>query len=246
MASSAVKVTRAWRPQHVEIFADGAEISEMSALARNPLIRGFTTNPTLMLKSGVGDYERFAGAVLSRVNGLPVSFEVVADDPEEMEAQAHKIASWGSNVVVKIPVTTTTGESTCDVVGRLARKGIAVNVTALMTVDQVREVRDAFGVDARGIVSVFAGRIADTGRDPLPIMEDGLALLRTRPRVQLLWASPREILNVVQADAIGCDIITVTYDLLGKIATLGRDLAEYSLETVRMFYRDANQAGLRP
>lgn len=232
-------------PLAVKIFADGADLDQMRELVHHPLVRGFTTNPTLMRKSGVTDYEQFAKAVLAEIGELPVSFEVFSDDFAEMERQAYLIAAWGPNVSVKIPVTNTDGESTAALVRRLSSDGVRVNVTAIMTLGQVREMSDALRDSIGAIVSVFGGRIADTGRDPTPTMAAAVELLRPHPHVELLWASPREVLNVVQADQIGCDIITVTYDLLCKLVSLGRDPEEFSLDTVRMFREDAQRAGLR-
>lgn len=227
----------------VKIFADGADLAGIRRLAANPLVKGFTTNPTLMRKAGVDDYEAFAREVLAAVGGRPVSFEVFADEFEAMERQARKIATWGDNVAVKIPVTNTKGESSTPLIARLSEAGIQVNVTAILTLDQIRAVADALAVATPAVVSVFAGRIADTGRDPVPIMTEALKILDSRPKAELLWASPREILNVFQADAIGCPIITVTADVLAKLGLIGKDLAEYSLETVKMFHDDAAKAG---
>lgn len=227
----------------IKIFADGADLADIRALAGNPLIKGFTTNPTLMRKAGVDDYEAFARDVLDEVDGRPVSFEVFADDSEAMERQARKIASWGDNVVVKIPVTNTRREFSGPLIARLSEAGVRVNVTAILTVDQVRAVADALSPATPAVVSVFAGRIADTGRDPVPVMRESLALLRAKPKAELLWASPREILNVFQADAIGCHIITITGEVLAKLKLIGKNLDEYSLETVKMFHDDAAKAG---
>ena len=227
----------------VQVFADGANLEAMLKLAEDPLVKGFTTNPTLMRQAGVEDYETFAKEVLEAVPDSPISFEVCSDEFDDMERQALKIASWGDNVNVKITVTNTRGESAVKLISRLAADGIKLNVTALMTLAQVRVVGEALDGGAPAIVSVFAGRIADTGRDPIPLMSAALELLRPYPNVELLWASPRELLNVVQADAIGCHIITVTHDLLKKLPTLSKDLDQYSLDTVMMFYRDACSAG---
>jgi transaldolase len=227
----------------VRIFADGAERAGMLEMARNPMVRGFTTNPTLMRKAGVEDYELFARHVLAVIRDRPISFEVFADEPGEMDRQARRIAGWGPNVYVKIPVTTTTGESTFPLVRRLAGAGIKLNVTAVMTLDQVRDVTAALAGGAPSCVSVFAGRVADTGRDPVPHMAAAVQLVRQAPNVELIWASPRELLNVFQADAVGCDIITATNDILAKLALVGKPLDEYSLETVRMFHDDALKAG---
>jgi transaldolase len=229
--------------KHVKIFADGADLEEIGELAKQPGIAGFTTNPTLMRKSGVTDYEGFARKLLERITDRPVSFEVFADDHDEMIRQARLIASWGSNVYVKIPVTDTRGTSTVPVVRELAAAGVQLNVTALLTIPQVEAASAALADGPPAIISVFAGRIADTGRDPIPIMRAALQAMTPYPRLELLWASPREVLNVRQADDIGVHIITVTSDLLKKLALLGRDLEEFSLETVRMFHSDAAAAG---
>jgi transaldolase len=227
----------------VKIFADGADLDTILDLAARPGIAGFTTNPTLMRQSGVTDYEGFARKLLEHITDRPVSFEVFADEHGEMIRQARLIASWGSNVYVKIPVTDTKGTSTAAVVRELAASGVRLNVTALMTVPQVEAASAALADGPAAIISVFAGRIADTGRDPIPLMRDALRAMATYPRLELLWASPREILNVRQADEIGVHIITVTSDLLKKLALFDKDLKEFSLETVRMFHRDAATAG---
>jgi transaldolase len=227
----------------VKLFADGAELSVIARLAEDPLIRGFTTNPTLMRKAGVLDYAAFAREVLAIVPDRPVSFEVFSDDFDEMERQALEIASWGGNVHVKIPVTNTRGESSGALVRRLSAAAVKLNVTAILTSEQVAGVVDSLADGASGFVSVFAGRIADTGRDPIPVMKRSLELLRARPGFQLIWASPRELLNVFQADAIGCHVLTATTDILSKLKLVGKDLDEYSLETVQMFYDDAQSAG---
>jgi transaldolase len=226
----------------VKLFADGADRDGILELAANPEIRGFTTNPTLMRQAGVSDYEWFARDILERVPDRPFSLEVFADDEAEMERQATKISSWGAHVYVKIPVTNTAGESMTQLIERLAADDVMVNVTALMTVAQVEHVAAALGGGPPAYISVFAGRVADTGRDPIPIMRDSLEVLGEHANIELIWASPREILNVVQADEIGCDIITVTHDLLKKLPTLGKDLDEFSLDTVKMFHRDAQAA----
>ena len=222
-----------------KIFADGADFDGIMQMYGNPLIKGFTTNPTLMRKAGIADYEGFARRVLAAIADRPVSFEVFADDLPGMIGQGKAIGAWGSNVNVKIPVTTTLGEFCGPVISELSRAGVAVNVTAVMTLDQVRRIVDCLAVETPAIISIFAGRIADTGRDPLPLMREALQLMRARPRAELIWASPRELLNIFQADAIGCHIITVTNDLLAKLALVGKDLDEYSLDTVQMFRRDA-------
>jgi transaldolase len=227
----------------VKLFADGADFDSIVALAANPIIRGFTTNPTLARNAGVRHYEEFGRKVLAAVPDRPVSLEVFADDFAGMTRQARAIASWGKNVNVKIPVTNTNREFSGDVIKRLSAEGIVVNVTAITTVDQVRRVADSLSADATAIVSVFAGRIADTGIDPVPMMAEAVKALRHRPKAELLWASPRELLNVFQADAVGCHIITATKDILAKLSLVGKDLDEYSLETVKMFRRDAVAAG---
>lgn len=229
--------------KHVKIYADGADLESMVLLAERSDIAGFTTNPTLMRKSGVSDYESFARKVLDIITDRPISFEVFADDPEGMIRQARLIASWGPNVYVKVPVTDTRRNSTTSVVRQLTADGVQLNVTALMTVGQVEEVTSALAGTPGAVVSVFAGRIADTGRDPMPIMASCLAITSAQPNVALLWASPREILNVRQADDLGVDIITVTHDMLAKLALFGRSLEDYSLDTVRMFHGDAQAAG---
>jgi transaldolase len=227
----------------VKIFADGADLPGIVKLYANPLIKGFTTNPTLMRKSGVSDYAAFAREVLAAVPDRPVSFEVFADEFAEMERQGREIASWGPNVNVKIPVTTTKGTFCGPVIERLSSAGIAVNVTAILTLEQVRQVTECLAARTPAIVSVFAGRIADTGRDPVPLMAEAVDILKAKPKAELIWASPRELLNIFQADDIGCHIITVTHDVLGKLGLVGKDLAKYSLETVEMFHRDAQAAG---
>jgi transaldolase len=229
----------------VKIFADGADKEGIASLAKNPYIRGFTTNPTLMKAAGITDYERFAREVVDVIPSLPLSLEVFADDFTEMARQARLITQWGSNVFVKVPVTDTKGNSTTEVIRELSAEGIQLNVTAMTTPAQVSDVVGHLHQATRAYVSVFAGRVADTGRDPLPLMRECLETLADHPHVELIWASPRELLNVVQADEIGCDIITVTHDLLKKLPLLGKDLDEYSLETVQMFHRDATAAGFK-
>src|SRR4051794_9937041 len=229
----------------IKIFADGADKAGMLEMAHKPHIAGLTTNPTLMRKAGIGDYRAFAKDILGVISDKPISFEVFSDDFAEMERQANEIASWGDNVYVKIPVTNTRGEPATPLVRRLARAGVKQNVTALATLAQVRDVSAALaeGSNTPAYVSVFAGRIADTGRDPLPIMASAVEVLRPHPGQELIWASPRELLNVFQADSIGCHVITVTHDLLKKLSLVGKDLDEYSLETVKMFHDDAKAAG---
>lgn len=225
------------------IFADGADIDGILALAADSRIAGFTTNPTLMRKVGLTDYARFAQELLARVTERPISFEVFADDIPEMRRQAHTIASWGENVYVKIPVTSTTGESMAPLARELSERGVKVNVTALFTTAQVELIAAAVADGAPSYISVFAGRIADAGVDPLPIMASSLEIMARAPRSELIWASPREILNLIQADEIGCHIITITHELLRKLDGLGKNLEQYSLETVRMFHDDALAAG---
>ncbi|GIW78848.1 MAG: transaldolase [Gemmatales bacterium] len=227
----------------VKLFADGADLDVIAQLAQDPRIQGFTTNPTLMRKAGVADYRAFALDVLKIVPDRPISFEVFSDEFSEMEQQALEIASWGSNVNVKIPVTNTRGEFCGPLVSRLSAQGVQVNVTAILTIDQVRRVCDCLSTKTRSFVSVFAGRIADTGRDPVPVMQEAVSILKAKPNAELIWASPRELYNVVQADQVGCHIITATKDILAKLGMLGKDLAQLSLETVQMFRNDAVNAG---
>lgn len=227
----------------VKLFADGADRAGIETLAANPSIAGFTTNPTLMRKAGITDYAEFAKDALSIIGNRPISFEVFADDIDEMRRQAHVIAPWGDNVYVKIPVTNTLRYSCVPLIKELAADGIKVNVTALMTEDQVKIVAEALADGPASYISVFAGRVADTGRDPLPIMERSVDIIKPYPSIELIWASPREILNVFQADAAGVHVITATHDILAKLPLLGRDLDDYSLETVQMFHRDATAAG---
>jgi transaldolase len=227
----------------VKIFADGADMEGLLRLAADPRIKGFTTNPTHMRTAGIPDYVAFAKAVLEKLTDRPISFEVFTDEIDEMRAQALEIASWGANVYVKIPVTNTRGESTAELVRELSHSGVQVNVTALMTISQVETMTEALQGGAPSNISVFAGRIADTGVDPVPVMVQSLDIMRSAPTAELIWASPREVLNIVQAAEIGCHIITVTYDLLAKLGSLGKDLDLFSLETVQMFHRDAQAAG---
>jgi len=215
----------------------------MLELYRNPIIKGFTTNPTLMRKAGVGDYRSFAREIITAIPDRPISFEVLSDEFDEMERQALEIASWGENVYVKIPITNTRGVSSHELINRLVRAGVRLNVTALMTLGQVREIGPTLAEGPSGVVSIFAGRVADSGRDPVPHMAAAIELLRPYPNLELLWASPRELLNIFQADAIGCHIITVSHDILKKLSLVGKDLNEYSLDTVKMFYNDAREAG---
>jgi transaldolase len=227
----------------VKIFGDGADLAGILELHRLPYIKGFTTNPTLMRKAGVADYEEFAAEVLKHIKDLPISFEVFADDEETMEAQARHIAGWAKNVYVKIPVTNTKREPMYRLIRRLSHEGIHVNVTAMMTLEQVREVGKALRGGASSNASLFAGRVADTGRDPVPMMKEALEILRDTPEAELIWASPRELLNIFQADEIGCHIITVTNDILAKLKMVGKDLSDFSLDTVQMFHNDAAKAG---
>lgn len=227
----------------VKIFADGADRNDILRLHENKRIGGFTTNPTLMRKAGITNYEAFAKDILSTIKDRPISFEVFSDEFDEMERQALKIASWGANVFVKIPVTNSLGKHSYDLIDRLARRKVQLNVTAILTIGQVREVSAALGNHAPSNVSIFAGRIADTGRDPVPMMAAAVALCAACDKQELIWASPRELLNIFQADSIGCQIITATPDLLKKLSLVGKDLSEYSLDTVKMFREDAVAAG---
>jgi transaldolase len=236
-------MVNAQRKFRVKIFADGADVASMIEMYHDPIISGFTTNPTLMRKAGVKEYRTFAQNVLKVIRDKPISFEVFSDEFGEMERQAKEIASWGSNVAVKIPVTNTRGESSVKLIAELSRANVRVNVTAMMTLKQVKGVVPAFADGPGGYVSVFAGRVADSGRDPVPIMAEIVAYLKSFPRIELIWASPREVLNIVQAESIGCDIITATNDVLKKLPLIGKDLGEFSLDTVKMFYDDAKAAG---
>jgi len=227
----------------IRLFADGADKAQILQANTNPLIQGFTTNPTLLRAAGVKDYETFARDVLSEVTTKPISFEVFADDFAEMERQAHKIAGWASNVYVKIPITNTRRESSIDLIQRLAHSGVKINVTAILTLDQVRAASQALAGGAPSVVSVFAGRVADTGLDPVPVMAEAVSIVSAFGSIELLWASPRELLNIFQANDIGCHIITATDGVLSKLKVVGKDLDEYSLETVKMFYNDAAHSG---
>jgi transaldolase len=226
-----------------KIFADGADLESMRALAREPYIKGFTTNPTLMRKAGVSDYRAFAQRVLAAIPDRPVSFEVFSDEFQQMERQALEIATWGEHVYVKIPVMNTKRVPAYDLINRLSHSGVKVNVTAILTLEQVRDVVGALKGGAPSNVSVFAGRIADTGRDPVPLMSAAMELLRLEPQAELIWASPRELLNIFQADSIGCHIITLTKNILTKLPLVGKSLDDYSLDTVTMFHDDAKAAG---
>jgi transaldolase len=228
---------------NVKIFADGADKAGMLEMHAKPFVKGLTTNPTLMNKAGIRDYKAFAREILSAIKDKPLSFEVFSDDIADMERQALEIASWGENVYVKIPVTNTRRETCYGLLKKLASARVKLNVTALMTLAQVRDVVAVLDPAVPSYVSVFAGRIADTGRDPVPLMAEAVAILKARPAAELIWASPRELLNIFQADAIGCHVITVTNDILKKLSLVGYDLDEYSLDTVKMFYNDARSAG---
>ena len=227
----------------IAIYSDGADVRDMIAARDGGIIKGFTTNPTLMRKSGVLDYAAFAREALQATGGLPISFEVFADEFDEMERQAKRIATWGDAVYVKIPITNTRGESSVPLIRRLSAAGVKLNVTAILTLEQVRDVVDALDASTPAIVSVFAGRIADTGVDPVPLMREAAAICASKPKSELLWASPRELLNIFQAQECGCHIITVTPDILKKLSMVGKPLADLSLDTVKMFYNDAAAAG---
>ena len=228
----------------VKIFADGADKAGMLEMYNNPLIKGLTTNPTLMKKAGITDYSNFAKEILEQIKDKPISFEVFADDFDDMERQANIIATWGKNVNVKIPITNTKGVSCLPLVKNISSK-VKLNITAMMTLEQVMEVTPSLAAGLGGYVSVFAGRVADTGVDPLPMMQKTMDYLKDYPNVELIWASPREVLNVIQANDIGCQIITVTNDVIKKLSGLGKDLNTFSLETVQMFYNDAQAAGFK-
>lgn len=230
---------------NTKIFADGADKQGMLQMYQKPWVQGFTTNPTLMRKAGITDYEAFALDILKAIPDRPISFEVFSDDLDEMYDQAIHIGSWGEHVYVKIPVTNTKAEPAYQLIKALAQKNIKMNVTALMTLDQVFDVTTALANSPSSYISVFAGRIADTGRDPLPIMKQALDIMKPHPQLELIWASPRELLNIFQASEIGCHIITVTNDILNKLNLVGKDLAAFSLDTVKMFYEDANKAGFK-
>lgn len=231
------------RQLKTKIFADGADFDSIVKLSGNPIVKGFTTNPSLVRKAGVTDYEEFGRKLLAAVPNRPISLEVFADDFAEMARQARAIATWGPNVNVKIPVTNTKKEFSGDLIRELSEDGVVVNVTAILTLDQVRRVTASLSPKTPAIVSVFAGRIADTGVDPVPLMAEAVSILKARPKAELIWASPRELLNIFQADDIGCHIITVTNDIINKLSLVDKDLAAYSLETVEMFRRDALAAG---
>ena len=229
----------------VKLFSDGADVADMLRVYKEGLVRGFTTNPTLMKKAGICDYEAFAREALRQITDCPISFEVFSDEFASMEREARIIHAWGPNVNIKIPVMNTQGQSSAPLIRKLSAEGMQLNVTAILTLQQVSEVVDALAPDVPAIVSVFAGRIADTGRDPIPVMQQARDIIRQKPLAELLWASTRELLNIFQADACGCDIITVTPDILKKLAMYNKDLHQLSLETVRMFYQDAQAAGFK-
>ena len=229
----------------IKIFADGANVKEMVELNKSGIVQGFTTNPTLMRKDGVKDYESFAKKILSEIRDLPVSFEVFSDEFELMEKEARKIATWGSNVYVKIPITNTRGDSSITLIKKLTNEGLSLNITAILTLEQVENVIEAINDKTPIIISVFAGRIADTGRDPVPYMKRASEIVRTKKNAELLWASSRELLNLFQAAECGCHIITITNDILKKLKMIGKDIKELSLDTVKMFYNDALNAGFK-
>ena len=229
----------------VKIFADGADKAEMIEIYKKTFIKGLTTNPSLMKKAGISDYREFCKDILFFVKDKPLSFEVFSDDFMQMESQALEISSWGGNVYVKIPITNTKKESSFDLIKKLTDQKVKVNVTAVMTLDQIKNILPALNLDVPSYVSVFAGRIADTGFDPVPLMKNAVDLLRAYPSVELIWASPRELLNIFQANEIGCHIITITSEIQKKLPLIGYDLNDYSLDTVKMFYTDAVSAGYR-
>ncbi|MBI1272495.1 MAG: transaldolase [Alphaproteobacteria bacterium] len=228
-----------------KIFADGADKAGMLDMYAKPYIKGFTTNPTLMRKAGISNYAAFAKEILEAIPDRPISFEVFSDDFGDMEHQARLIAGWGENVYVKIPITNTKGETATALVRKLSQEGVKLNITALTTLEQVKSTVNGVRGGAECYISVFAGRIADTGIDPVPLMAAAVEMLKAAPKAELIWASPRELLNIFQADDIGCQVITVTNDILKKLALIGKDLDQYSLETVKMFYDDATAAGFK-
>lgn len=237
------KILSVMEPLRVELFLDGANLDDMVRAYKLGIVSGFTTNPTLMRKAGITDYASFAKSVLKAIPDLSISFEVFSDEFSEMEREAREINSWGENTFIKVPVTNTKGESSAELIKKLASEGMALNVTAIFSIDQIKEVASALNPNTPSIVSVFAGRIADTGVDPVPMMREAKALLVDNPNAKLLWASPRELLNLFQANDCGCDVITATNDLIGKIECVGKDLEDFSLETVKMFHTDATNAG---
>jgi transaldolase len=230
---------------HVKIFADGADKSDMLEMYAQSYIKGLTTNPTLMRKAGISDYSGFCKEILSQIKDKPISFEVFSDDFQDMERQALEIANWGDNVYVKIPITNTKRELSCELIERLSKRSVKLNITAILTLQQVKDVANSLNPEIASYVSVFAGRIADTGRDPVPIMAAAVEMLKTVPKTELIWASPRELLNIFQADQIGCHVITVTRDILKKLPLIGHSLDTYSLETVKMFHQDALAADFK-
>jgi transaldolase len=230
---------------NIKLFADGADKDTMIKLSKNPSIAGLTTNPTLMKKAGIKNYKDFSLDILSEIKNLPLSLEVFSDDLYEMEKQALEISSWGNNVYVKIPITNTKGESTYNIIKNLSNKGVKINVTAIMTIEQVEHIIPAMIKCKSGYISIFAGRIADTGIDPLPIMKESVELVKDYPNLKILWASSRELYNIIQADNIGCHIITITQDIFNKIPMIGKDLNDLSLDTVKMFYDDAIEYGFK-
>ena len=229
----------------IKLFADGADLNGMVEEYKKGIVSGFTTNPTLMKKAGVKSYEEFAKAALKAIPDLSISFEVFSDDLPGMEREARKIGSWGKNVYIKIPITNTKGESTAPLVKKLSHDGLKLNVTAILTIDQVKSVAKVISPDTPSIISVFAGRIADTGVDPMPVMKESIKILKSNPKAELLWASTRELLNLIQAESCGCHIITIPNDILKKIPLVGKDLNQLSLETVQMFFTDAQSAGYK-
>lgn len=233
------------RKLKIKIFADGANINEMLKLYNEGFIKGFTTNPTLMKKDGVSDYVRFAKELLESIKDLPISFEVFSDDFNTMEREARLIYSWGENVYVKIPITNTNGELSFDLIKKLSNDGISLNITAVLTIEQVKEILPAINPNSKTIISIFAGRIADTGRDPIPYMQEAKKIIKENSNAELLWASSRELLNLIQAENCGCDIITITNDILKKLPLLNKDFQELSLDTVKMFYNDAKSLGYK-
>jgi len=230
---------------NIKLFADGADKDTMIKLSKNPSIAGLTTNPTLMKKAGIKNYKDFSLDILSEIKNLPLSLEVFSDDLYEMEKQALEISSWGNNVYVKIPITNTKGESTYNIIKNLSNKGVKINVTAIMTIDQVEHIIPAMIKCKSGYISIFAGRIADTGIDPLSIMKESVELVKDYPNLKILWASSRELYNIIQADNIGCHIITITQEIFNKIPMIGKDLNDLSLDTVKMFYNDAKESGFK-
>jgi transaldolase len=233
------------RTLQVKLFQDGADLDQMIAAKKGGLVSGFTTNPTLMRKAGINDYKAFALKAIAAISDLPISFEVFSDDFDMMEREAREIATWGGDTYVKIPITNTKGQSAAPLVRKLSSEGFSLNVTAILALDQVEEIASVADCNSRTIVSVFAGRVADTGVDPVPMMTQGVKILKPLPKAELLWASPREVLNVVQAEECGCHIITATPDIVAKVPLLGKDLHQYSLETVKMFHDDARAAGFQ-